>query len=123
MRALCAAAANATPSAPKLCTASNAGAGLEQDAHQIDDDIAAAHRSRDRRPIAHVGLDRVNLADAAERLQMTGEVRAAHRDADAILPLCQRLHHVPAEKPRAAENGDQGFRIGFRVMAALPRRR
>ncbi len=47
------------------------------------------------------------------RLQITGEVRTAYSDADAILPLRQRPYHVPAEEPRAAENSDQGFGMGF----------
>src|SRR5262249_42338744 len=63
--------------------------------------------------MAYIRLNCMNLADAAKRLQMAGEVRAPHRDADAILPLRQPPHHVPTEKPGAAENGDQRIGIGF----------
>ena len=50
-------------------------AALEQDADQIDDDRGVAHRGLDRARIAQVRLHRMDLADAAERLQMAGELR------------------------------------------------
>jgi hypothetical protein len=40
----------------------------------------------------------MNLADAAERLEMTRKIGAADRDADAVALLRERLHHVAAEK-------------------------
>ena len=42
--------------------------------------------------IADIGLDRVDLADAAERLQMEGEVGTPRRDADAPAVARQRPH-------------------------------
>src|SRR5262249_21786109 len=95
-------------------------ARLEQDADQVDDYIAAAHCSRDRRSMAYIRLNCMNLADAAKRLQMAREVRAPHRDADAILPLRQRPHHVPTEKPGAAEDSDQRIGIRFYCHRCLP---
>jgi hypothetical protein len=40
----------------------------------------------------------MNLADAAERLEMTRKIGPADRDADAVALLRERLHHVAAEK-------------------------
>ena len=93
-------------------------AALEQDADQVDDDIGVAHRRLDRMRIAHIGLHRVDLADPADRLQMAGQFRPAHRDADAIVPVGQRPHHVAAEETRAAEHGDERFEIVFKAIAA-----
>src|SRR5262249_1059027 len=89
-------------------------AGLEQDADQIDDHVAAANGSRDRGPVADVGLDRVNLADAAERLEMTGQIWPADRNADARALPPERLHDMAAEKSRSAEDRDQHVPIGLR---------
>ena len=69
-------------------------AALEQDADQIDQHIGVARRRLDRRRVAQIGLHRVDLADAAERLQVAGEVGPAHRDADAV------VRAWPARAPR-----------------------
>jgi len=45
-------------------------AALEQDADEIDHRIGVAHRGIDRARIAQVGLDGMDLADPAHRLQM-----------------------------------------------------
>ena len=58
-------------------------------------------------PIADIGLHRVDLADAAERLEMPRELGPAHRDADAVMTFGQRADHGPAEETRAAEDRDQ----------------
>ena len=84
-------------------------AALEQDADQVDHHVGAAHRGLDRVRIAQVRLHGVDLPDPAERLQMAGEVRPAHRDADAVALARQRPHHMAAEEARAAEHGDQRF--------------
>ena len=73
-------------------------AALEQDADQVDDDVGVAHRRRNRLRVAQIGLHRVDLPDPAHRPQKAGELRPAHRDADAVLPLRQRPHHVAAEE-------------------------
>ena len=55
----------------------------------------------------------LDLADPAERLQMAGEIRPAHRDADPVTALGQRPHHVAAEEARTAEYGDQLVVLGL----------
>ena len=59
----------------------------------------------------------MDLADAAERLQMAGQFRTAHRDADEILAIGQRPHQVAAEETRAAEHGDQRVKFVFTAIA------
>ena len=86
---------------------------LEQDADQIDDHGGVTHRAFDRARIAHIGLHRMNLADAAERLQMAGKFRPPHGDADAVAPFGERTHDMAAEKAGAAENGDQRVGVGL----------
>src|SRR5262249_60271270 len=66
--------------------------------------------------IAQVGLDRVDLADLAERLQMSGQFRPADCDADAVVTLGERAHDVPPQKARSPENRDQ--RVEIRCHAA-----
>ena len=61
----------------------------------------------DRIAVAHIGLHRHHLADVAERLQMAGEIGAAHGDADAVAGARQQLHDLRADKARATENSDQ----------------
>ena len=80
---------------------------LEQDADQVDDGVGVAGRRLDRRRIAQIGLHGVDLADPAERLQMTGELGAPHRHPDAVTALGERAHHVAAEETGAAEDRDQ----------------
>ena len=45
---------------------------LEQDADQIDQHLGVARGGFHRGRVAQIGLHRVDLADAAERLQMVG---------------------------------------------------
>jgi hypothetical protein len=59
--------------------------------------------------MSHIGLDGVNLADPAERLQESGKLGAAHSHADAVSKLCERAHDVAAEEAGAAEYGDKRF--------------
>ena len=82
-------------------------AALDADRHQIDDDLGAADRGHHRIGVAHIGLDRHDLADSAERPQMAGEVGPPHRDADAVALAGQELHDLRAHEARAAENRDQ----------------
>ena len=81
-------------------------ASFEQDADQVDDDIGVARRRLDRLRKAQIRLHRFYLPDPSERLQMAGQLRPAHRDADAVLAVGERAHHVAAEKARAAEHSD-----------------
>ena len=64
-------------------------AALEQDADQIDQHLRIAGRRFHRRSVAQIGLHRMDLADAAERLQEAGKLRPAHRHPDAIVALGQ----------------------------------
>ena len=86
---------------------------LIEDADQIDDRVGVAHRRLDRLREAHIGLHRMDLADAAERLQMAGQFRAADGDADQILAIGERAHQVAAEEARAAKDGDQRVGVVF----------
>ena len=61
--------------------------------------------------MAQIGLHRVDLADAAERLQMTGKIGPPHRYPDKVVALGQRAHHMAAEEARAAIDGDEGFSV------------
>ena len=92
-------------------------AALGQDADQIDGDMGIAHRGLDRGRIAQIGLDGVDLADLAERLQMPGELRPPHRDPDPVIALGQRPDHVPPQKARSAENRDEGVLIRCHVRS------
>ena len=62
-------------------------ARLGQDADEVHHGVGALHRAVDRPAIAQVRLDRLDLPDRAERLQMAGKVRPAHADADAMAAL------------------------------------
>jgi hypothetical protein len=48
-----------------------------QDADEVDDVVGAFDGAVDRPAHAQVGLDRLDLADIAERLQMAGEIGPA----------------------------------------------
>ena len=96
-------------------------AALEQDADEVDHHVGAAHRGLDRSRIAKVRLHRVDLPDAAERLEMTGEVRPPHGRAHPVALARERAHHVAAEEARAAEHGDQRFCGDFGHGTALGR--
>ena len=71
---------------------------LEQQAHQIDQHMGIARGGFHRRAVAEIGLYRMDLADAAERLQMAGKVGAPHRYPDKVVAFGQGAHHVAAEK-------------------------
>jgi hypothetical protein len=88
-------------------------AALGQDANQVDQHVGAACGRLDRAAMADIGLDRVNLADPANRLEMSCELRPAHRDADPVMALGQRTYHMPAEETRAAVNGDESIEWTF----------
>ena len=94
---------------------------LEQDADQIDQDLGVARRGFHRGGMAQIGLHGMDLADAAERLQVEGEVGAAHRHPDAIVALGQGAHNVAAEKARATIDGDEGVGWALCGHAGLDR--
>ncbi len=94
-------------------------AALEQNADQVDDHVGIARRRLDRSGVAQIGLHSVDLPNPAERLQVSGELGAAHRGADAVVALGQRAHHMAAEEAGAAINRDEPFEIAFGVHDAI----
>ena len=112
-RAPAAAAAATAPGPFRLHGIEALTAPFEQYADQIDDHVGVAHRRLDRLRKAHIGLNRMDLPDPAERLQMAGQIRAAHGDADAVAAVGKRADHVAAEESRAAEHGDQRVKFAF----------
>ena len=58
----------------------------------------------------------MDLTEKAHRPQMGAKLGAAHRHADAVAALGERTHHMAAEKARAAEHGDESFKL-FRSHA------
>jgi hypothetical protein len=82
---------------------------LALDARQIDRSVGADQRRGDRGGIAQVGLDRMDLADIAERLQEAGKIRPANGDADAPAAPRQRAHDIAPDETRAAENCDEAL--------------
>src|SRR5262249_10989887 len=91
---------------------------LKQDGDEIDHHIGVAYRSVDRGGIAHIGLHRVDLANAAHRLQEAGEGRPAPPDPGAIAALGHGAHQVAAQEARAAEDRNQGVELRLRGHAA-----
>src|SRR6202035_5100432 len=65
------------------------------------------HGARNGIGIRDVGSDNLDLSDISHRQKEIGEVGTAHADADAIAGAGQCAHHVAAEEPRTAENGDK----------------
>ena len=85
---------------------------LGEDADEVDDGIGAVDGAIDRPAVADIGLDRLDPADRAERLEMAGEIRPADRGADAPAALQQRADHMTADEARAAEDRDQTLVAG-----------
>ena len=83
-----------------------APAGQEQ-AHQVDHGIGALRRREERGRVAHIGLHGVDLAHAAERLQMAGKLRPPHGHPHARAGLGDGPHHMAADEARAAIDGDE----------------
>ena len=83
-------------------------AARAKNADEIDHRIGAVRRSEQQVRVTHIGLDRDDLADAAERLEEACKLRPAHGDAHACAGLGQRPHHMAANKARAAIDGDEG---------------
>ena len=87
------------------------GAGLGQDADQVDGDVRIAHRGLDRGRVAQIGLHGVDLADPAQRLKMEGQFRPPHRNANPVIAPGQRPDHAAPDKTRSSENRDEGVQI------------
>ena len=98
-------ASRATSPAPKTCTVSNRWRPLsEQNADEVDHRVGASHCGGHELGVAQVRLHGMDLPDAAQRLQMTGEVRPAAGHAHAPAALGERADHVASEKTAAAED-------------------
>jgi hypothetical protein len=82
-------------------------AGFGEDRDQIDHRIGALDGAVDRPAIAEIGLDRMDPADAAARLEMAGEIGPAHGGADAPAALQERAHEMAAEEAGAAKDRHQ----------------
>ena len=74
------------------------GAAFGQHRHQIDHGLGPAQGAGDGFGIAQIGLNRMNLADAAERLEMVGEIGAARGDPDAPALTGEGANHMAADE-------------------------
>jgi len=86
-------------------------APFKEDPDKVDDDARTAYRRCDGCRVAQVGLDRVNLADPTQGLEMARKIGAAHGHADAKRLLGQSADDEAAEKTRATEYGHQGVSL------------
>ena len=101
-------AASATARAPKrMHRIETLAAGFGEDGDEIDDRVGVGDGAVDRPAVAEVGLDRLDPADHAERLEVAGKIGPADRGADAPAALQERADDMAAEEARAAENRDQ----------------
>ena len=82
-------------------------AGRKQDADEIDDRVGALRGGKQRVGKAHIGLHGVDLADAAERLEMAGKLGPPDRHPHARAGLGDGPHHMAADKARAAIDRDE----------------
>ena len=94
-------------------------AALEQNSHEIDEDLRIARRCLDRGGVTQIGLHCVDLPHATQRLQMSGEFRPANRYPYAIVALRQSTNHVTAKKSRSAIDSDEGIVRAACAHAAL----
>ena len=78
-----------------------------QDADGIHDSEGILHRLRHRIRETDVGLNGMDLTEAAHGLQMPRQIRPAHGGANAPALSGQVLNRVAAHEPRSAEHGHQ----------------
>jgi hypothetical protein len=96
---------------------------LEQDANMIDEDIRIARGGFDRTRTTQIVLHRMDLADIAERLQMSGKVRPADRDANTIAALGERARHGgrgSPEPPKTVTSVSVGIAVIPRSWVGRP---
>src|SRR4029453_1860344 len=74
-------------------------AALEKDADEIDQRVCVAGRRFYRWRMPQIGLHRMDLPDTTKWLEEVCKLGPAHCHPDAIVPLGQGSHHMPAEKP------------------------
>ncbi len=80
-------------------------AALGQDADEVHRHLGVAQGRGERGRVAHVGLDGLDLPDAAERLEVVGEVGAAATGHDAEPGPGEGAHDVASQEPGGAEDG------------------
>jgi hypothetical protein len=78
-----------------------------KDTDEVDERVCSLRRTLDGILNAQICLHRVDLADAAKRLQVICEIRAPYRDADTPAALGKRAHHVAADEAGAAIDRNQ----------------
>ena len=83
-----------------------APAPFEQNADEIDYRVGSRHRRPDQHPIRNVGRPGDDLTDVSERLEITGSLRIAHRDANDAALGRQAPDQMSPKEPRSAEHGD-----------------
>ena len=81
-------------------------AGFGENADEIDDGLRTVKRPRHRSRVAQIGLNRMDLADAAGGLQMESEIGTASANPDAPAALGKLAHDLPADEARTAEHRD-----------------
>ena len=77
----------------------------EEDADEVHDGVRVFRRGHERIGIAHVGLDRHDLPDAAQRLQMTGEIRPPDGNPDTRAGARDGPDQMAAQKSGTAVDG------------------
>jgi hypothetical protein len=83
------------------------GAGGIENARQVDHRIGALAGRGQRGRIAHIGLHHHDLPGVAQGLQVARKVGPAAGHPDAVAAPGECAHDVPAEKARAADDGDE----------------
>src|SRR5713226_2977297 len=82
-------------------------AALVKNADEIDDGLRPFRGAPDRIRIAKVCLDGVDLADAAERLQVKCKIGPAHGHANSPSALGERPYHMAADEAGTSVNRDE----------------
>jgi hypothetical protein len=99
-------------------------APLMQNANKIYGGMCIPQRVRHGFQVAHIRLDRVNLADISERLQVKCKVGPAGGGTDPPATLRQGAHHMTPDKARAAKDCRKPARVyALAIHSAVPRRR
>ena len=80
-----------------------------ENADQVDRRFGPAQRGGEQVGIADIGLHRMDLSDAAERLEMESKIGATGRHADAPAVARQGPHQMAADEAGTAENGDDAI--------------
>ena len=88
----------------------------KQDSDQIDHQIGPFDRRGNRGVIAHIGMNRRNLADIAGGFQKQCPVRTAHRHAHIDARPGQFPHHIATDKAGPAK--DRGLLNAHPVLLA-----